>query len=122
MRIAIAAALGAALVVTGVAVAHLSASGTTAVGATFNATTVVRFDSRTCTGADGQYQLVDAVYSGTAVSSDTSLAGTVRARIKSVYNTTKKLGWAAGWLRFHDQGDDDSHGAGSFDAGATVPA
>ena len=103
-----------ALTAVGVAVAHLSASGTSQVAATFSATTAERFTTKTCTGADGQYELVSATYRGAAASSDTDLAGTVRIRITSVYNTTRGAGWAAGWVKFRDEGD--RNGALRFDA------
>jgi len=95
-------ATGAALILAGVAVAHLSASGTTSVSATFSATTAQAFKARTCNGPDGQYQLIDAVYQGTSSNPEASLAGDVRVRILSTYNTTEKAGWAFGWLKIHD--------------------
>ena len=91
-----------ALTLVGVAVAHLTASGTTAVSAMFSATSPQGFNSRTCNGPDGQYQLIDARYTGSSTSSESSLNGDVRIRIRSVYNTTEKTGWATGWLKLHD--------------------
>jgi hypothetical protein len=90
------------LALAGVAVAHLTASGTTAVSATFSATTAGGIKNRTCTGPDGQYQLIDAVYRGTSVSSEPSLNGDARIRIHSIYNTTEKIGWASGWMKLED--------------------
>jgi hypothetical protein len=109
-----AAVTAAALAAAGVAVAHLSTTGTSQVAATFSATTAERFTSKTCTGADGQYEILDATYDGTAASSDTDLAGTVSVRITSVYNTTRATGSAGGWLEFHN--DSGRNGAVRFDA------
>ena len=91
-----------ALTLVGVAVAHLTASGTTAVSAAFSATTAQGFKARACNGPDGQYQLIDAFYTGTSSNPEASLSGDVRIRIHSVYNTTEKMGWANGWLKLHD--------------------
>ena len=88
-----------ALALVGVAVAHLTASGTTAVSATFSATSPQSFKSRTCNGPDGQYQLIDAYYTGSSTSADSSLNGDARVRIHSAYNTTEKIGWATGTLK-----------------------
>lgn len=92
------------LALTGVAVARLAADGTTSVSAAFSATAAQSFRSRTCDGPDGQYQLIDAVYTGASTSSDANLTGDTRIRIRSVYNTTEKTGWATGWLKLHGTG------------------
>ena len=94
----------AALAAAGVALARLTADGTTGASAAFSATTSQSFKSRTCSGPDGQYELIEAVYGGTSTSSDANLAGDARIRIRSVYNTTEKTGWAAGWLKLHGTG------------------
>jgi hypothetical protein len=106
MRKLLAIGLGAAgaLTLTGVAIAHLTPSGTTAESATFTATTVQSFRSRTCTGPDGQYQLIDAMYAGTSSSGQAELSGDTRIRIHSAYNTTERLGWATGWMKLHGTG------------------
>jgi hypothetical protein len=93
-----------ALGLAGVAVARLTTDGTTSVSAAFSATTAQSFRSRSCSGPDGQYQLVDAVYTGTSTSSDANLGGDARIRIQSVYNTTEKTGWATGWLKLRGTG------------------
>jgi hypothetical protein len=112
-RLAIVAlALAGALTAAGIAVAVMTSSGTNLVSATFSATSVERYNSRTCTGADGQYDVVDAIYRGAASSSEPSLSGNVRIRIRSAYNTTKNIGWANGWFSF--SGSD--RGALGFDA------
>jgi len=109
--LAIAAAV--TLVVTGAAIATLRSTGTEQVSATFNATTVVRSNTHTCTGADGTYEITHAVYSGTAVSSNDALAGPIEIRVVSTYNTTEKLGWVGGWYRVRG---DDRRLHGRFDA------
>jgi len=100
--LAIGLAAAGALTLAGVAIAHLTASGTAAVSATFSATTVQSFKSRTCNGPDGQYQLIDALYAGTSSSAQAELNGDARIRIHSAYNTTEKIGWATGWVKLHD--------------------
>jgi hypothetical protein len=92
----------AALTAAGIAVAHLAATGTTSVTATFSATTAEGVKNRTCSGPDGDYQLLNGSFRGTAASSDANLAGDVRVRINSAYNTTEKVGWANGWMRLHN--------------------
>jgi hypothetical protein len=87
-----------ALTVSGVAIAG-GPSTTSSVSATFTATTVVKKNVQTCTGADGTYEITHATYYGTASSSDPNLSGLVRIDVKSVYNTTKNLGWLDGRLR-----------------------
>ena len=99
-----------ALTATGVAIAG-GPSTTTQVSATFTATTVMQKDVQTCTGVDGTYEITHATYSGTAVSSDPHLNGPVRIDVKSVYNTTKSLGWLSGKLRVDNSTTGDrAHG------------
>lgn len=93
----------AALVATGLAVAHgIKATGVKAVSASFSAPTVSRAETRTCTGADGTYELTKATYTGTATSSEPALNGPIRLKVHSVYNTTTKLGTVAGELKVRD--------------------
>lgn len=90
----------AALVGAGVAVAgRLRAQATAQVQATFDAATVARVHTSTCTGADGNYQLTTAWYTGTSTSSDARLNGPVAIRARSVVNTASGLGWIEGTLR-----------------------
>lgn len=95
--------LAGTLVVVGLAVAGVAIAGrpstTDPVSATFAATTVVKKNVQTCTGADGTYELTRATYSGTSSSSDPSLNGPIRIDVNSVYNTTKNLGWLNAKLR-----------------------
>jgi len=82
-----------ALVFAGIAIAVPGPASTQAVSATFTATTVAGLKSWTCTGADGTYTVTNATYSGTASSSDGRLNGTIELHVKSIYNTSKNLGW-----------------------------
>jgi hypothetical protein len=88
----------ATLAVAGLALAQLTTTGTEAVSATFTATNVVRTDTRTCTGTDGAYEITHARYDGQATSATAGLAGPLQIRVKSVYNTTEKLGFVDGTI------------------------
>ena len=94
-RVWLAGAAVAALTIAGVAIAG-GPSTTNSVSATFTATTVVRQHVHTCTGADGTYEITHATYYGTSSSSDPNLNGQIRIDVKSIYNTTKSLGWLNG--------------------------
>ena len=87
-----------ALVATGAAVAHLKASDVAAVSATLTATTPSNVQTRTYT-CDGQtFEVTTGRWSGTATSTTPDLNGAAVLHLKSVYNTTKKLGWVDGKL------------------------
>jgi hypothetical protein len=103
----------ATLAVAGLALAQLTTTGTEAVSATFTATNVVRSDTRTCTGTDGTYEITHARYDGQATSATAGLAGSLQIRVKSVYNTTEKLGWVDGTLYLRG---DDRRAVGHFSA------
>ena len=93
-----------ALAVAGVAIAGPGggASSTSAVSATFVATTVVTQHTDTCTGADGSYVVTHATYTGTSSgSANANLNGPIELDLKSVYNTTSNLGWVSGNVRFN---------------------
>ena len=93
----ITAALGA-LVATGAAVANLRAADVNPVSATLTATTPDNVQTRTYT-CDGQtFEVTTGRWSGTATSTTADLNGAAALRLKSVYNTTKKLGWVEGKL------------------------
>ncbi len=102
-----------ALAVVGVAAGQLRSSGVDTAAVSFTATTVENAQTRTCTGSDGTYEISYARYTGTATSSNADLAGPVALRVKSVYNTTKKLGWLEGSFRVKD-GEDERNGHGRF--------
>lgn len=102
--ITIAAAAALALSLAGLALAHgdRGATGLKAAAATFTATGVSNSETRNCTAPDGTYEIAKATYTGTLASSDTSLAGPATLRVKSVYNTTAKLGYVEGSLKVRD--------------------
>jgi hypothetical protein len=102
-----------ALTVVGVAAGTLRSNGVDTAAVSFTATTVENSKTRTCVGADGTYEISYARYTGTATSTNPDLAGPVALRVKSVYNTTKKLGWVEGWFRVKDT-EDERNGHGKF--------
>jgi hypothetical protein len=95
----LAGAAGMMLALAGVAIADTGTSSTAAVAATFSATSLVKKDVRTCTGADGTYEVTHATFTGTSSSSDAHLNGTLQLDVKSVFNTTTNLGWLEGKLK-----------------------
>jgi hypothetical protein len=96
------AAAVAAFAVAGVAAAGDGPSSTSAVSASFVATTVNAKHIDTCTGADGAYVITHATYTGTSSgSANANLNGAIEIDLKSVYNTTTNLGWASGNVRFN---------------------
>lgn len=100
-KIILAAAAVAALVTTSAAVAHLRTSEVRSASATFSATTPSNVETRTLTCNGDTVEVTTGRWSGTAASATTELNGPIELRVKSVYNVTKKLGWANGkvWLR-----------------------
>ena len=95
-----AVAVLAAVAGTGVAIAAGNLATTKSVDATFSATTVKHRTVKTCTGADGDtYEVTHAAYTGSSDSDDSRLDGPIEIRVKSVYNTTKKLGHLTGNFR-----------------------
>lgn len=98
-RIVLIAAALAALAATGAAVAHLKAADVTAVSATLTATTPTNVQTRTHTCAGQTFEVTTGRWSGAATSSTPDLNGPATLHLKSVYNTTKKLGWVEGRLR-----------------------
>lgn len=100
----VAAALGG-LVAAGAAIATLKTADVAAVSATLSATTPTNVHTRTFT-CDGQtIEVTTGRWSGTAASSTPDLNGAVELRLRSVYNTTKKLGWVDGSLRIRASDD-----------------
>ena len=96
--VSIAAALGT-LVVAGAAVAHLKAADVTAVSATLTATTPSNVQTRTHTCGSQTFEVTTGKWTGTATSSTADLNGPASLHLKSVYNTTTKLGWVEGRLK-----------------------
>ena len=97
----------AALVATGVAVAHgiQGAKTAKAVAATFSASAGT-VTTRTCTTSDGKsISVTDGKYTGT-VTGDADLAGPITLRVRSVINTTDKVGTVNGAFRIDVSGRD----------------
>ncbi|HST13808.1 MAG TPA: hypothetical protein VLJ44_03015 [Gaiellaceae bacterium] len=97
----------AALVTTSVAVAHgiQGAKTAKAVAATFSASAGTT-TSRTCTTTDGKaITVTDGKYTGTA-GGDADLAGAITLRVRSVINTTDKVGTVNGTFRIDVSGRD----------------
>ena len=89
-------AVAVALAATGIAVGAKD-KGISSTSATFNTTAVAaQTKTRTCTGADGPYQLIHAVYAGTGGG---LLANTnVQLRFNATINTQEDLGLLKGTL------------------------
>ena len=83
------------LSVAGAAIAASSPASTSAVTATFSATSVANRTVQSCTGADGSYEFTHATYTGTSTSADPHLSGPITLDVSSVYNTNKSLGWVS---------------------------
>ena len=88
----------AALVATGAAVANLRAADVNAVSATLTATTPENVQTRTATCNGQTFEVTTGRWSGAATSTTADLNGAATLHLKSVYNTTKKLGWVEGKL------------------------
>lgn len=100
----------AALVASSVAVAHLKSGDVTQVSATLSATTPANVQTRTYTCDSQVFEVTTGRWTGTAVSTTPDLNGAVSLHVKSVYNTTRKLGWIEGKLKI--AGSDDRAHAG----------
>ena len=84
----------AALAAAGVAVAVIP-KGISLASASWTASPTDQVRTRTCTGADGTYQIVRGVFTGTATG---DLAGNVRLRLHKTLNTTENRGFVKGKL------------------------
>jgi hypothetical protein len=107
-----------ALALGGIAVAGGGGAQTDDAAATFSASEVKRFKSRTCTGADGEYRVTHAVLLGKVESTtDPILAGALKLKLKSVYNLTENLGWVVGTAHIrNDAVDPDTRARATFKA------
>ena len=94
----IALAAVVALAATGIAVAAKD-KGISAASASFTTDAGPKTKTRTCTGADGTYELKHGVYAGTGTG---LLAGNVQLRFNSIVNTTENLGLVKGTLTARD--------------------
>ena len=100
-RIVLLTAGVAALVFSGLAVAHATLSHSIkGVSATFTAATVSNLRTSSCIGAEGNpFTYTRATYSGMATSTDATLNGPVTLDLSSYINTTTGYGTVAGKLR-----------------------
>lgn len=104
-RLILLAAAAAVLVASGAALATLRTGDVNAVSATLGATTPVNVQTRTYT-CDGQtFEVTTGRWSGASTSSTADLNGPAELHVKSVYNTTKKLGWVSGKLKIRAADD-----------------
>jgi hypothetical protein len=89
------AAAAVALVATGIAAGDARDRSTSAVSATFTATTVGHRATTTCTSGDGTFQITNGTYAGTS-SGDSSLTGPIRISVRATINTSDRLGTVDG--------------------------
>jgi hypothetical protein len=97
-RLALITAALATLVTAGAAVAHLKTTDVSPAAATLTATAASHVQTRTYTCGTDTIEVSTGRYTGTATSTTGDLAGPLELRVSSVYNATKKLGWADGRL------------------------
>lgn len=86
----------------GIAVASEPHAQTEAVAATFDADRK-RLKMHTCEGADGPYTVTNAVYWGTATSTNPLLNGRIRLHLKSFFSETDKLGKVSGEVHIRNE-------------------
>lgn len=112
-QVLLAGALAVALGAAGFAIADPGSGGTSLVSATFYANTLSQGHTWTCTASNNDaIQLTDAVFAGTASSSDPRLAGALTIHVRSSYDSTTNAGALSGDLRI----DPSSPSQGHFDA------
>jgi hypothetical protein len=91
-RLTLVVAAGIALVATSLAIGALRRDrSTSAVSATFTATTVGTRATTTCSSGDGTFQITNGTYAGIATG-DPTLTGPIRLTVRAAINTTKRLG------------------------------
>lgn len=114
MRRTVTIALGtaAALVVTAVAFAVVPAIvGVSEATATFSTTTIDRAKTSSCTADAKTWEITNGHYTGTVVSANAVLAGSLKINARTTYNATDKLGYVTGSFKIKD---DDSRVKGKF--------
>ena len=114
MRRTVTTALGtaAALATAAVAFAVVPAIvGISPATATFSAATIEKSTTRSCTADTKSWEITRGHYTGTVVSDNPVLAGSLRIHAKTTYNTTDKLGYVGGSFRIKDG---DSRVKGTF--------
>jgi hypothetical protein len=114
-RVMLAAASALALVAAGIAVAGPAPSSMSLVSATFSTGAPTSSHSHTCTAASGaQITVTDAIYTGTATSADTRLAGAITIHVHSVYDGNQ--GTLTGDVRIDNSSTPVSHFHASLNA------
>lgn len=114
MRRTLTIALGSAVALAAAAVAFAvvpSVVGVSEATATFSTDKIEKSKTRTCTADTKTWQITDGHYTGTVVSTNAVLAGSLAIHARTTYNTTDKLGYVAGSFRVKD---DDSRVRGKF--------
>ena len=114
MRRTVTIALGtaAALATAAVAFAVVPAVvGVSEATATFSTTTIEKSKMRSCTADAKTWERTDGHYTGTVLSTNAVLAGTLMIKARTIYNTTDTLGYVSGSFRIRD---DDSRMKGTF--------
>jgi hypothetical protein len=103
--------VAAALAAAGVATAHRGAPSVQSVSAEFNATTVTQRYLTTCSVNGGDtFQATRAMYTGTATSADSRLAGALTIRAWSLVDTTNGVGHLFGTFHIKGTGRNQAHG------------
>src|SRR4051794_34088774 len=103
-RFTLVVAGGIALLAASMALGALRGDRTTsAVSATFIATTVGSRMTTTCSNSDGTYQVTNGTYTG-ITTGDAALAGPIRLTVHAAINTTKRLGTIDGSVVFDRPG------------------
>jgi hypothetical protein len=114
MRRTVTIALGTAVALVTAAVAFAVAPAVVGVSeatATFTTTTIDKSKTRSCTVDAKTWEITDGRYTGTVVSTNTVLAGSLAIYARTTYNSTDKLGYVEGSFKIKD---DDSRVKGKF--------
>ncbi|MEO5633881.1 hypothetical protein [Gaiella sp.] len=114
MRRTVTIALGtaAALATAAVAFAVVPAVvGINPATATFSTATIEKSKTRSCAADTKTWEITRGHYTGSVVSGNSMLAGSLKIHAKTTYNTTDKLGYVDGSFRIKD---DDSRFKGKF--------
>lgn len=114
MRRTVTIALGTAVALVTAAVAFAvvpAVVGVSEATATFTTTAIDKSKTRSCTVDAKTWEITDGRYTGTVVSTNTVLAGSLAIHARTTYNTTDKLGYVEGSFKIKD---DDSRVKGKF--------
>ncbi len=114
MRRTLTIVLGSAAALATAAVAFAvvpTVSGVTEATATFENATLEKSKTRSCTAGDRKWEITDGHYTGTVVSTNVVLDGSLKIHARTTYNTTDALGYVSGSFKIKD---DDSRVKGTF--------